>query len=168
MYETDEEIGRLQLLLDGSMSKAGSHVRSIFGRDHWLSAHQVCEIVQGVKQVAVATANSKGEPRVAPVDSVLFHGRFFISTDLRSFRARHLHKNPHMSLTYFQGADPVIIANGEANFINKDDPEFANLDSEWIKAYGQSVLKLSETVTFIRLDALTMFAYALHPERLSA
>jgi hypothetical protein len=121
--------------------------------------------MRGVRQVAVATVNSKGEPRVAPVDSVLFHGRFFISTDLRSFRARHLHKNPYMSLTYFEGADPVIIANGKAGFVNKNDPEFASIDSEWVKTYGQSTLKLAESVTFIRLDMLTILAYAFHPER---
>jgi len=165
MYETDEEIARLQRLLNDSMSKAGSHVRSIFSPDHWLSARQVCGFMQGVKQVSVATVNSKEEPRVAPVDSVLFHGKFFISTDMRSFRARHLQKNPHMSLTYFESADPVIIASGKADFVNKDDPDFASLDSEWVKTYGQSILKLSDMVVFIRLNALTMLAYSLHPER---
>jgi hypothetical protein len=109
--------------------------------------------------------SSKGEPRVAPIDAVLFHGRFYLSTDLKSLRARHLAKRPAMSLTYFESADPVIMAHGMAVFIQKTSPEFLALDSEWVKAYGKSISELSPTVEFIRVDAVKMFAYALHPDQ---
>ena len=147
MYESDDEITELQNLLDRSMNNAGPHVRSIFDRSNWLSARQVCLHLQGVKQVAAATVSSKGEPRVAPIDAVLFHGRFYLSTDSKSLRARHLAKRPAISVTYFESADPVIIAHGMAVFIQKTSPEFPALDSEWIKAYGKSILELSPTVS---------------------
>jgi len=165
MYESEVEIIELQGLLDRSMSNACSHLQSIFNRNHWLSARQVCLYLQGVKQVAAATVTSKGEPRVAPIDAVFFHGRFYLSTDSRSLRARHLTKRPAVSVTYFESADPVIIVHGRAVFIQKSQPEFHILDSEWVKAYGRSILELSETVGFIRVDPTTMLACAFHPER---
>jgi hypothetical protein len=165
MYESEAEIIDLQQLLDYSMKNASAHVRSIFNRNNWLSARQVCHYLQGVKQVAAATITSTGEPRVAPIDAVFFHGKFSLSTDSRSLRARHLVKRPALSVTYFEGADPVIIVHGKAEFIKKNEPEFTDLDSEWAKAYGKSLLELSENVEFIRVEPTTMLAYAFHRER---
>ncbi len=168
MYETEEELNELQFLLDRSMDNAGAQVRSIFRDEHRLSAPQLSIHMRGIKQVAAATVSSKGEPRVAPIDSVLFHGKFYLSTDLKSLRAQHLRKRPAVSLTYFESADPVIMVHGVATFIEKDHPSFAGLDSGWIKAYGKSILELSGTVVFIRVEPKTMLAYAFHPERFSS
>jgi len=164
MHETKEELDRLQQLLDRSMEGASAYTRSIFKDEHRLSARQLSTYYQGVKQAAVATINSKGEPRVSPLDSVFVHGKFSLSTDLNSLRARHLKKRSQLSLTHFASADPVIIAHGSAHFISQDHADFSNLDSEWVKEYGYSILNLSDSVTFIRLDARIMLAYAFHPE----
>jgi hypothetical protein len=165
VYESEIEVIGLQGLLEHSMGRAGPHVRSIFDRSHWLSARQVCLHLQGVRQVAAATVTSKGEPRVAPIDAVFFHGRFHLSTDSKSLRARHLAKRPAVSVTYFEGADPVIIAHGRAVSVKKGEGEFPALDYEWMKAYGKSTLEISPTVEFIRVEPTTMLAYAFHPER---
>jgi hypothetical protein len=165
MNESDAEMVALQSLLDRSMGNAGEHVRSIFSRNHWLTARQVCLHLQGVKQLAAATVTSTGEPRVAPIDAVFFHGKFHLSTDAKSLRARHLVRRPVVSVTYFQSADPVIIVHGKALFIQRNDAGFAQLDSEWVKAYGSTILELSTTVEFIKVEPTIMLAYALHPER---
>jgi uncharacterized pyridoxamine 5'-phosphate oxidase family protein len=165
VYETEAEVAELQSLLERSMERAGAHLGSIFGQEHRLSARQVCLYLQGVRQVAAATVTSAGEPRVAPIDAVFFHGRFCLSTDERSLRARHLTKRPALSLTYFEGADPVVIVHGTATFVRKGDAHFAALDSEWVKAYGKSILELSETVEFIRVQPAMVFAFSFHPER---
>ncbi len=165
VYETDAEMIALQSLLDTSARSAGAHLRSIFGREHLLSARQVCTHLQGVKQVAAATVNSKGEPRVAPIDAVFFHGRFNLSTDLKSLRARHLLKRPSVSVTYFEEADPVVLVHGKAVFLRGEEPDFALLDSEWKRSYGRSVTELSDTVTFIRVEPSIMLAYSFRPQR---
>ncbi len=165
MFESEAELSQLQGLLDRSMKDSGAHLRSIFKREHWLSARQVSLYLQGVVQVAAATVNSRGEPRVAPIDAAFYHGRFHLSTDIGSLRARHLSKRPALSLTYFEGADPVILVHGRAVFIPKDKPEFAALDSIWVKQYGKSILELSGSVLFIRVDPVKMLAYSFHPER---
>jgi hypothetical protein len=165
MYESANELNELQRMLDASASTEGAHMRSIFKPEHRLSASQVSSCLQGVIQVAVATVSSKGEPSVAPVDAVFYRAKFVLSTDKKSLRARHLARNPALSVTYFEGADPVVIAHGRARFIGPDDPEFADLDKEWVKAYGSSILGLSNSVVFVRLEPRLMFAFAFHPER---
>jgi hypothetical protein len=165
LHESEAEIGELQTLLNISMRNAGSHVKSIFDQAKWLSARQVCSYLQGVKQVAAATVTSRGEPRAAPIDAVFFHGRFCLSTDVKSLRARHLTARPSISVTYFESADPVVIVHGKATFIQKNDGDFRPLDSEWVKAYGKSILDLSPSVEFIRVEPKIMLAYAQHPER---
>lgn len=108
--------------------------------------------------------NSSGEPRVAPVDSVFFHGRFYISTGMRSFRVRRLPLRLVLSLTYFEGADPVILVHGGAIFVEKNHPNFGALASEWGE-YGEIMPEPSKSVVFIRADPKTMLDYASYPER---
>jgi hypothetical protein len=165
MHESEAELIELQGLLDRSMTNSGAHMKSIFKREHWLSARQISLYLQGVVQVAAATVSSRGEPRVAPMDAAFYHGRFHLSTDVGSLRARHLSRKPALSLAYFEGADPVILVHGIAASVQKNQPEFAALDSMWVKEYGKSVLELSDTVFFVRVAPVKMFAYSFHPER---
>jgi hypothetical protein len=102
---------------------------------------------------------------VAPIDCIFYHGRFYLSTESKSLRARHLAKKPGISLTYFEGADPVIIVHGEALFVRRGEPAFSQLDSEWVKAYGSSTAALSDKVLFIKVEPKIMHAFAFHPER---
>jgi uncharacterized pyridoxamine 5'-phosphate oxidase family protein len=166
VYETESELQDMQRLLDASGERVGPHLASIFSKDKRLSARQVSTYLQGVKQVAAAVVNSEGEPRVAPIDAVLFHGRFYLSTASSSVRARSLLRKPSISLTYFENAQPMIIVHGRAAFVRKEDDQFALLDNEWKKAYGASTLELSDTVLFVRVEPERMLAYAFHPERL--
>jgi Pyridoxamine 5'-phosphate oxidase len=163
VYESDAEVLELQAILDRSMDDAGAHMRSIFGPRDRLSARQVCDRLQGVKQVAAATTTARGEPRVAPIDAAFFKGRFYLSTDAGSVRARHLVRRPAVSVTYFEGADTVIIVHGKASFVARDDPAFEALDAEWVKTYGKSITEISDGVRFIRVEPTKMFAYSLRP-----
>jgi Pyridoxamine 5'-phosphate oxidase len=165
VFESNQEIAALQNLLDKSMDNAGGHIGTIFDQGHRLSARQVCVYLQGVKQVAAATVSSRGEPRNAPIDAVFFHGKFHLSTDAKSLRARHLAKRPAISLTYFESADPVIIVHGSAEFVRRDSPDFGTLDSQWQKTYGRGVTELSEGVMFIRVEPRIMLAYSHNPQR---
>jgi len=165
MFETTADVRRLQELLDRSMSEPGAHMRSIFKPEHRLTAAQVCGYLLGVFQVAAATATAKGEPLAAPIDAAFYHGKFYLSTDARSVRARHLARRPSVSLTYFEGADPVVIVHGKAAFVRNGQRPFADLDAIWANQYGKSVTEVSDSVVFIRVDARKMFAYSQRPER---
>jgi hypothetical protein len=75
MYETEAELAELQRLLDASFNRAGENILSIFNTGNRLSARQLSGF-QGVRQVAVATVNSDGEPRAAPRNACFLHGKF--------------------------------------------------------------------------------------------
>jgi general stress protein 26 len=105
--------------------------------------------------------NSRMEPRVAPLEAVLFHGKFYIAVQSDSTRVRQLTKTPAASLTYTRDDDVLITVNGSATFVHKGEPDFDGLDAEWSKKYGGSV---RDTLVFIKLEPAHITAFALNPE----
>jgi len=85
MHETNEDLRALQLLLEASYARAGSHLRSIWGPEDRLDADQVRTELTEVEVLNLATVTPSGEPRVAPVDGLFFG---VISGSARR-RARH-------------------------------------------------------------------------------
>src|SRR5712691_10867734 len=116
MYESREELRSLQRLLDSSMKRAGQHLLEIFKP---ASDPNICKRIAGVRQVAWATVSSSGKPRVAPNDAVFVHGRFFLSTDPTSLRARHLARNAATRVTYFEGISFAIVVHGEGEITGR-------------------------------------------------
>jgi len=165
MYETARDLNDLQCLLDESMEKAGPHLRSIFHKKQELSPQQVSTYLQGIKHVAFSTVTSRGRPRVAPLGSVFLHGKFHGSTDMGSYRARHLKKRPWVNLVHFQGDDIAITVHGRAEIIDKNHRDFDGLNKEWVKLYGSGTLDWSPNGIYLRIIPETMFAHATHPEK---
>jgi general stress protein 26 len=161
LYETEAELSELETAIEKSKSKSGDHLDSLFGQGEWLSGRQVAHRLQGIGNVALATVNSKLEPRVAPMEAALFHGKFYIAVQRDSTRVRQLTRTPSASLTYTRDDDVLITVNGNATFVLRGEPEFAGLDAEWSKKYGRSV---SDTVVFIKIEATHIVAFALNPE----
>jgi len=63
MYETEDDLVRLQELLDRTFARANPHLTSIVSPERRLSAMQIVRYLQGKKHVAFATVNERGEPR---------------------------------------------------------------------------------------------------------
>src|SRR5450756_1119306 len=100
MLETAEEIRELQRLFDATLGRANAHMLSIVTPERRLSARQVVAYLQGTRHVAFATVTLKGEPRVAPLDSLFIHGRFTMGTGGDAARIRNLRANPACSAAY--------------------------------------------------------------------
>ncbi len=60
MYETDGDLAELQRLLDDSYSRAGEHLRSIWGPDSRLDAVSLCAELTGVQVLDLATVTRAG------------------------------------------------------------------------------------------------------------
>ena len=88
MYETGEDLARLQDLLDRSYARAGQHLRAITTPERRLTAGQVSAYLHGIKHIALATATADGRPRVGPVDGFFVRGRFHCGTSPTSMRVR--------------------------------------------------------------------------------
>jgi AcrR family transcriptional regulator len=97
MLETPEEIDRLQQLLDRSAAGAGPHMKGIITGERRLSADQLCQRLQGMKLLVVATVTADGRPLAGPVDGYFLHGSFYFGSGRDSVRTRHLAARPAVS-----------------------------------------------------------------------
>jgi uncharacterized pyridoxamine 5'-phosphate oxidase family protein len=165
VYETTEELAELQALIDRSFEHAGPHLLAIMKPERRLNARQVVRYLDGIKHVALGTVTAKGEPRVAPLDSLFVHGRFVVSTGGRSVRLRHMRVRPAVSLTHVVGDDVAVVVNGTAVVIERGDPAAEELERVATGIYGSSPFSWGEGVVFIRIEPNQMFAYAFRPEQ---
>jgi hypothetical protein len=122
MHETPAEISRLQQLLDDSAAGAGSHLRGIITDERRLSAAGLCQQLQGMCLLAVATVTADGRPLIGPVDGYLIHGSFYFSSGRDSVRMRHLAARPAVSATYLPGEEMAVTVHGRAELFEVSDP----------------------------------------------
>lgn len=163
MFETDEEIERLQALLDRSHGKGGEHMGSIVTPERRLTAGQVVTYLQGVKHVAFATVTAKGEPFVSPLDSFFLHGRFTVGTVARAVKAGHVRRNPAVSLTHMRGDEIGIWAHGRAQIWHPGEP----IADEYLRVaeatYGQGFEE--PDIIVMTVEPRALFAYAFDPSK---
>jgi nitroimidazol reductase NimA-like FMN-containing flavoprotein (pyridoxamine 5'-phosphate oxidase superfamily) len=135
VLETPEEIDRLQGLLDHSAAAAGAHLRDIITDDRRLSAVQVCERLQGMRLLVVATVTSDGRPLAGPVDGYLLHGSFYFSSGRNSVRMRHLAARPGVSATHLPGEDLAVTVHGRAELLELPDAAHGELRQAMLDHY---------------------------------
>jgi uncharacterized pyridoxamine 5'-phosphate oxidase family protein len=164
MRETSEELLWLQELIDRTHARMNAHMAGIVTPERRLSARQAVRYLQGIKHVAFATVNDKGEPRVAPLDGIFLHGRFHVSTGGRAARLRDLRRNPRCSLTHFGGDDIAVTVNGTAEILERGDAEVPALEPVYEEVYGSSPFSWGEGVVIIRVEPSSMWTYSFHPE----
>ncbi len=135
MLETPKEINRLQQLLDQSMAGAGPHLRGIITDERRLSAQQLCERLQGMRLLALATVTADGRPLVGPVDGYLLHGSFYFSSGRDSVRMRHLAARPACSATHLPGDELAVTVHGRAELFEMSDPAGGELRQAMLDHY---------------------------------
>ena len=135
MLETPEEVSRLQELLDRSAAGAGAHLKGISGDDRRLSAAQVCERLQGMRLMVVATVTAGGRPLAGPVDGYFLHGEFYFSSGRDSVRMRHLAARPAVSASYLAGEAMAVTVHGRAELFDLSDPARGELRQAMLDHY---------------------------------
>ena len=164
MFESEQEVGELQVLMDRTYARANPHLLEIVKPERRLNARQVVRYLQGTKHVAFATVNERGEPRVAPLDGVFIHGRVTVSTGGRAARLRHLRANAACSAAHVDGDTVGIVVHGHATIIGPGDAGVEEIEPVWRDIYGSSPFEWGEGVVFMRVEPTSMWAYAFHPE----
>jgi hypothetical protein len=159
VYETADELARLQRLIDMSMAGASEQLRSIAHERRRLSAAEVTEILQGPAQMAVATVTVNGEPRVSPLDVLVMHGRFYFCTSGRAAKVAHLRQRPAISLTYIDSDIVGVTVHGQATLHEWGAPRFAELDQEFLAVYGGTPSTEEELVVFIEVEPMRVYTY---------
>jgi uncharacterized pyridoxamine 5'-phosphate oxidase family protein len=159
--ESRQDIEELQLLIDRSSERLGPHGRAIMDPDQWsISAEDICEYLQGIRHLAVATVNSKTQPRVAPVDGWFVRARFVFGSDGSSIRMKHLKANPAVSATHYIGDDIAVIVHGRAELIGRHHSDAAFLDEVITDLYGSSPFTWGDDVLLARIEPDTMLTYS--------
>jgi uncharacterized pyridoxamine 5'-phosphate oxidase family protein len=133
--ETPLEIADLQNVLDESAAHAGVHLRGIITDDRRLTAVEMCNLLQGMRLLAVATVTADGRPLVGPVDGYLVHGHFYFSSGHDSVRMRHLAKRPFVSFTHIPSEELAISVHGRAELFDVMSDEHPELRQAMLDHY---------------------------------
>jgi general stress protein 26 len=135
MLENQEELDRLQELLDRSAAGAGEHLRGIITDERRLTAAQLAARLPGMRLLTVATVTADGRPLAGPVDGYFLHGSFWFSSGRNSVRMRHLAARPAVSATHLPGEELAVTVHGRAELFDLRDPADAELREAMLAWY---------------------------------
>jgi nitroimidazol reductase NimA-like FMN-containing flavoprotein (pyridoxamine 5'-phosphate oxidase superfamily) len=167
MRETPDDLARLQQLLDRSAAAAGPHLRGIITDERRLSAERICQILQGMRLLVLATVTADGRPLVGPVDGYFLHGSFYFSSGRDSVRMRHLAARPAVSASHLPGEELAVTVHGRAELFDLRDPEGSELRQAMLDHYLPSQGPEFETwmdeldAIGARIAAEKMFTFSL-------
>src|ERR1700728_2482079 len=122
-------------MLDDSAARAGPHLRGILTDDRRMSAPALCQLLQGMQLLSVATVTADGRPLVGPVDGYLLHGSFFFSSGRNSVRMHHLAARPAVSATHLCGEELAVTVHGRAELFEVLDPAHQELRRAMLAYY---------------------------------
>jgi hypothetical protein len=135
MFETQDELRRMQQLLDASADGAGAHLRTIITDERRLRAPEVCRRLPGTCLMALATTTADGRPLVGPVDGYLIHGSFQFSSGRDAVRMRHLATRPAVSAVHLPGDELAVTVHGRAEIFELSDPAHGELRQAMLDEY---------------------------------
>jgi Pyridoxamine 5'-phosphate oxidase len=171
MRETSEDLMKLQALLDASLSRSTSHLRSIISAERTLTAEQLTQILTGMCTLSLSTVTAKGEPRISGVDGHFLHGKWHFGTARNAAKARHLAARPAASVAHMRGEELGVFTHGKVEILNPQDGEPA-ADWPYLLAYfkdfyGDNAFDWDNEVVYYRLDPHWMTVYAADFARLT-
>src|SRR5271163_187054 len=135
MFESDQDLESLQALLDRSYAAAGPHLREVITPDRRLSVHEVCDRLNGMRLLALATVTSDRRPVVVPVDGVFYRGAFHFGSTPDALRIAHIRRNPAVSATHLPGEELAITVHGTATVLDMRDRANAGLRQTVLGVY---------------------------------
>jgi uncharacterized pyridoxamine 5'-phosphate oxidase family protein len=166
VHEQPEDIEALQALLDRSYARGGGHLLSIHEPERRLDARGVCERLNGMCLLSLATVTSDCRPIVGPVDGIFYRGAFYFSSAPDSLRFRHLRARPAVSATHVPSEQLAVTVHGRAAFLDHRCPDQAGFRSCLLEIYTPRYgpeweHEFLETIpVYARVDADRMFAFA--------
>ncbi|MWA01423.1 pyridoxamine 5'-phosphate oxidase family protein [Actinomadura sp. LD22] len=164
MRETPEDLKELQGLLDASLSRSSSHLRSIISAERTLTAEQLTGVLTGMCTLALSTVTAKGEPRISGVDGHFLRGKWHFGTARNAVKARHLAARPAVSAAHMRGEDLGVFTHGTVEILN---PQHGEPAADWPELlayfkdfYGADAFDWDEDVVYYRLHPHWMSVYA--------
>ncbi|NUR88179.1 MAG: pyridoxamine 5'-phosphate oxidase family protein [Nonomuraea sp.] len=162
MRETAEELKELQALLDASLSRSTSHLRSIINAERTLTAEQLTQVLTGMCTLALSTVTANGEPRISGVDGHFLHGKWLFGTARNAAKARHLAARPAVSAAHLRGEELGVFTHGKVEELNGAEPaaDWPDLLGYLKDFYGDDLFDWQNEVVYYRLHPHWMTVYA--------
>ncbi|OLT32478.1 pyridoxamine 5'-phosphate oxidase [Actinomadura sp. CNU-125] len=171
MRETQTELDELQRLLDASLARSTSHLRSIVA-ERTTTAERLTRVLTGMCTLALSTVTAKGEPRISGVDGHFLHGRWHFGTARTAAKARHLAARPVASVAHMRGEELGVFTHGTVEVMNPLDGEPAadwpELLAYFKELYGDEAFDWDKEVVYYRLNPHWMTVYAPDVDKLTA
>lgn len=165
MLESDEDLTRLQDLLDRSAARATEHLTSIVTPERRLTALQLVQVVTGMSTLALSTVTADGEPRVSGVDGHFLRGRWLFTTSGTSAKAAHLRARPACSAAHLRGDALGVFTHGRAVLMAPAEvPDW--VEAHLVAHYGSSPTTWGDDIVYAWLRPTWMVAYAFDPPSL--
>jgi nitroimidazol reductase NimA-like FMN-containing flavoprotein (pyridoxamine 5'-phosphate oxidase superfamily) len=166
MHETQDDLARLQDLIDRSYASAGEHLLAIHTPERRLTAEQVSERLTGMTLLALATVTADGRPIVGPVDGIFYRGAFHFGSSPESVRFRHIRARPQVSATYLPGEELSVTVHGRAEIVDTRAEEAAGFRQTvldiYVPRYGEEWAEFMDSgPLYARIDAERMFTFAM-------
>jgi general stress protein 26 len=160
MLETDDDVTRLQDLLDTSLAASTDHLRSIIHGERVLTARDLVRLLTGMKVLSVATVTAHGEPRISALDGHFLHGTWTFSTSATAAKARHLRSRPAVSISHVDNEELAVFSHGRAERMAESDAHWDETLDHWTAHYGSSPLSWGDEICLYRLRPHWMVGYA--------
>jgi Pyridoxamine 5'-phosphate oxidase len=166
MHETPDDLRALQELLDRSAALGGRHLSDVISAERRLTAEQVCEHLQDMCLLVLATVSSSGRPFAGPVDGFFYRGTFHFGSAPDSLRFRHIRRSPWVSASHLPGEHLQVTVHGRAELIDVSAPEHSGfrqtLLDYYLGRYGaQWEDFLDEGPAYARIDPERMFTFSM-------
>lgn len=166
MHETEDDLARLQDLVDRSYAAAGDHLRSIHTPERRLTAEQVAERLTGMCLLALATVTADGRPVVGPVDGIFYRGAFHFGSSPDSVRFRHIRARPQVSATHLPGEELAVTVHGRAELLDMRAEESAGFRQTvldiYVPRYGTEYEEFIDSgPLYARIDPERMFTFSM-------
>ncbi len=161
MFETDDDLRRLQDLLDRSYEAAGPHLKEVITPDRRLGAPELCARLTDMRLLTLATVTSDHRPITGPVDGIFFRGAFHFGSAPDALRITHIRRRPRVSATHLPGEELSVTVHGEARQLDMKVPENAELRQTvldiYTPTYGPEWESFFDANVFVRIEADRMF-----------
>src|SRR5829696_6363114 len=159
MHETADDLIALSDLLDRSYMRSGDHLRSIITPERRIPTDELVALLPGVQVLNLATVIRGCAPRVAPVDSLFYRGRFWFGSASASVRFAHLRERPQVSASHTRGDALAVIVHGTATLVEVGDPAHTGFATYYREVYGFGWEEWDLPVQFARIDATHFYTY---------
>lgn len=168
MHETADDLRDLQALLDRSYDAAGAHLKEVITPDRCLTAVEVCDRLQGMCLLVLATVTADSRPIAGPVDGIFYRGSFYFGSSPDSVRFRHIALRPSVSATHLPGEELSVTVHGNAQIIDVAAPDQAGFRAAllgvYVPRYGPEWEAFVDSgPVYARIDAARMFTFHMEP-----